>query len=141
MAITPLRLPHDPKGQGAPTGLPGRTATMVDADSEAMLINLPQMAGFAVEQYEYGATGSPGTGITKFQLVAYGDGPGWGPDYTQFSNQGRISFTKDDSAQVLGPTEGKYVLYAGLDRASLENVLDFIFGELAGATNVTNPQA
>lgn len=142
MAVPPLLLPrHD--GVTPDPALGGRTTGVARQDAEAFTMNLPQMSAFAVEKYTYyPATAGTGTEQVGYQLVAYGDGPGWGPDYTKFKdNHTKTSFYVDEG-NTLGPTEGKYVLYAhGLGLQNLQAVLDFIFGQLAGAIDATNPQA
>ena len=137
MAITPLLLPAH-TGVADDPALSGRTANVRRGDANAFTLNLPQMSGFAVEEYFYGATGATGTAHSGFQLVAYGDGPGWGPDYTNYKGETEVSFYPKSGA--LGPTEGKYVIFAhGLGKDILELTLNGIFQQLDGARAASQP--
>ena len=136
MAIAPFRVPRD-SGATRDIWIVGGSAGADIAREEGndAVFVLDNLSGFVIEAYPYygGGVGAASTG-TMYQLVAYGDGPGWGPDYTKFvaATHRKTSYVKATAGDTLGRTEGKYLFYAGLDEASLKTVLDSLFDQLDG---------
>ena len=122
---------NDRDGAGAPQQNITRRITF--RASPRLIINLEQMDGFSTEAYTYRRatnvqTPTNNVAVTQYQLVAYGDGPGWGADLTKLTDQGagvtnlaavnkfvNAVYDDADSSDTIGRTEGKYVLFAGFD--------------------------
>lgn len=136
MAIAPFRVPRD-SGAARDVWIIGGNAgaAVVREEGNDAVFSLENLSGFIIEAYPYfgGGVGAASTG-TKYQLVAIGDGPGWGPDYTKFvaATHRKTSYVKETAGDTLGRTEGKYLFFAGLDEAPLKTVLDSLFQQLDG---------
>ena len=135
-----------------------RQISLTSLISDEMEIMAAQIVGFSIEAYTF----KTGTGLnervrTLYQLVGFGDGPGWGPDLTLLKDAHRYTTTIPQDAidgalvqilnqrydpaknpsistgNLLGATAGKYVLQLGLPKASLQEDLDYLFQRLDGA--------
>ena len=143
MATTPFRVPADNGGHDAWIVGAGATAAakrVTRSKGTDFLMNVPLMAGFAIEEYDYYNSGrDTATTGKKYQLVGYGPGPGFGPDYTRYkTTQTQTNYVGETTNTALGPTAGKYLMFAGLDLALLQPLITFFFNELAGIRNDSN---
>ena len=102
---------------------------------------LDNFVAFTIEAYDYPRSAGQGGGrLTNYQLVAYGAGPGWGPDLTKAKDADTTSTVYPTTeTNHVGATEGKYVFWAnvgsGDDRSNYDAFLDFIANELEGIRN------
>ena len=131
-----------------------RAIAMTTLSSDEIFFVLDDMTALAVEAYTF-VTGTNPNEVTRtmYQLVAYGAGPGWGPDLTRLADVHQFTSTLPQDAlnagviaalnrkdnvtiainNILGATEGKYILLAGFSEAEpLQIRLNNIFDELDG---------
>ena len=132
-----------------------RETAMTTLSSDEIFFVLDDMTALAVEAYTFDTgTGQNVVNRTMYQLAAYGAGAGWGPDLTRLADVHQFTSTVpqaviDDPGftaalgrkegetlavnNILGATEGKYILLAGFSEAEpLQIRLNNIFNELDG---------
>ena len=142
---------------------PGITKPITFLAQPQLVIILENMDVFSTEAYTFRVatnlqTPANNAVVTQYQLVAFGEGPGFGADLTKLINQepgkginsvNAVEFavyddpseyvtgnpqleTGQSSTNTLGRTAGKYVLFAGFDEEGATEQLNYIFQLLDG---------
>ena len=133
---------------------PNRFTELVFLPSPETFFVTNHMTAFSIEPFTYSQGSGQTNKRTLYQLVGLAAGPGWGADLSRleepthrFATHLRIEnaaqaaqlqaqFNKANpqitSTNLLGATEGKYVLLAGFEEDFLQERLDYIFRELDG---------
>ena len=115
-----------------------------------LIIVLESIDVFSTEAYTYRVatnlqTPANNAVVTQYQLVAFGEGPGFGADLTLLTDQEPTetnlaavnkfrNAVYDDAASsdTIGRTAGKYVLFAGFDEDAATTQLNYILQLLDG---------